>query len=185
MGVGFSRAEPVQKVRHRSAGFRLVAERGGPRPRRRCARGRPVGPEVYAETLADLVGGRRHQVRSRRSCRHPPGHTGPPGGGTTDWIWTSMRCLARPGWQRSRSASAPDSLAAPVHPSWGTPTVGQRTSAGRDNQLHAYSIAIATAQPEPIIAGAAAYMFAATTFEIKGSAPAARRRGHGALSRRV
>jgi hypothetical protein len=29
------------------------------------------------------------------------------------------------------------------------------------------------AQPEPIVAGAAAYMFAATTFEIEGSAPAA------------
>jgi hypothetical protein len=41
-------------------------------------------------------------------------------------------------------------------------------------QLHAvFDWGSVTAQPEPIIAGAAAYMFAATTFEIEGSAPAA------------
>lgn len=86
--------------------------------------------------------------------------------------WISAETLVRGGEaaQRARHRLSQGNEAPVVgHADWWSENL--RWNA---HQLHAvFDWDSITAQPEPIIAGAAAYVFAATTFEIEGSAPAA------------
>jgi Phosphotransferase enzyme family len=136
-------------------------------------------PELYAEALADLVA-RAPAPDQLPELLPPPAwlHWNHAESGVwprPDHHDVDLNAFASPAWltdaaQRAR-ARLRQCAAAPVvgHADWWSENLRWN---GRE--LHVvFDWDSITAQPEPIVAGAAAYMFAATTFEIEGSAPAA------------
>jgi Phosphotransferase enzyme family len=138
-----------------------------------------AAPELYAAALADMVA-RTPAVEDVPDLLPPPAwlHWGHSEAG----LWprpevqqVDLNQLTSPSWlldaaQRSRHRLSQCSEAPLVgHADWWSENLRWN-----GHQLHVvFDWDSITSQPEPIIAGAAAYMFAATTFEIEGSAPAA------------
>ena len=138
-----------------------------------------AAPELYAAALADLVA-RAPAVENVPDLLPPPAwlHWNHSEAG----LWprpevqqVDLNQLASPSWLLEAAERARHRLsqcsAAPVvgHADWWSENLRWN-----GHQLHVvFDWDSISAQPESIIAGAAAYMFAATTFDIEGSAPAA------------
>ena len=136
-------------------------------------------PEVYASALADLVA--RAPSADRMPELNPPPawlHWNHPEFGLwprPERVAVDLNALSSPHWLEDAAQGARDRLRQCSDP----PVVGHAdwwSENLRWNGKHLHVVFdwdSVTAQPEPIIAGAAAYMFAATSFEVEGSAPAA------------
>jgi len=139
----------------------------------------PDAPELYASVLADLVSRAPTPEQMPDLVPSPAwlrwDHTEPglwprsePAGIDLNLLPSQewLRDAARGALERLRTCSEPPSVG---HADWWSQNLRWK-----GHRLHVvFDRDSVTAQPEPIIAGAAAYQFAATTFEIEGSAPAA------------
>jgi FMN phosphatase YigB (HAD superfamily) len=139
----------------------------------------PNAPELYASALANLVS-RAPAPEQVPSLVPPPGwlrwdHTEPGLWPRSEPAGIDLNLLPSPKWLRDAARGAREQLRTCSEP----PVVGHadwwsQNLRWKGHRLHvAFDWDSVTAQPEAIIAGAAAYQFAATTFEIEGSAPAA------------
>ena len=139
----------------------------------------PNAPDLYAAALADLIA----QSPAVDEC---PNLLPPPAwlhwNHSESGVWPrpdvhniDLNARASPDWLRDAAQRARTRLRqcgeVPVvgHADWWSENLRWN-----NQKLHVvFDWDSVTAQPEPILAGAAAYQFAATTFEIEDSAPAA------------
>ena len=139
----------------------------------------PDAPELYAAALADLVT-RAPSPETVPELVPPPAwlcwdHTEPGLWPRSEPAHVDLNALPSPEWLQDAARRARERLRAcsePLvvgHADWWSQNLRWT-----DHRLHVvFDWDSVTAQPEAIIVGAAAYQFAATTFEIEGSAPAA------------
>lgn len=139
----------------------------------------PDAPEFYAMALADLVC-RAASAGQVPDLVPPPAwlqwdHNKPGLWPRSEPAGIDLNLLPSPAWLEDAAERARQRLRTcrePVvvgHADWWSQNLRWI-----DHRLHVvFDWDSVTAQPEAIIAGAAAYQFAATTFEIEGSAPAA------------